>query len=174
MENNSLLTNRCVMDEKTLRRTYGRIFRKNLLLFYLGAGLMAAFGILLVVLLGRLSPFPVFLLLAAAAYLLLTVRQPRKQAKRQIRSYEADGSGSSPEVTVWFDAEALSAQREGMAEQTDIPYGSIRSIFDMGDRIILWTDAKQYIVLDTARFEHGTEDDFWRLMRENCARALQD
>lgn len=172
MKNDKLLTNHCVMDEKLLRRIYGRIFRKNLRLFYLGAGLMAAFGLLLIVLLGRLSPFPAFLLIAAAAYLFLGIRQPRKQAKRQIQSYEASGSGPSPEVTVWFDAEAFYARREGMEEQTDIPYDRMSAIFDMGDRIILWTNEKQYIVLDTARFENGTEDDFWKLMQEKCAWAM--
>ena len=105
MENDNLLANYCVMDEKLLRRIYGRIFRKNLMLFYLGAGLMAAFGLLMIVLLGRLSPFPAFLLIAAAVYLFLGIRQPKKQAKRQIQSYESSGSGPSPEVTVWFDAE---------------------------------------------------------------------
>ena len=172
MEQNKLLANRCVMDEKTLRRTYGRIFRKNLMLFYIGAGLMAAFGLLLAVLLGGLGPFPVFLLIAAALYLFMGLRQPKKQAKRQIQRYEASGSSTSPEVTVWFDEEEFSAQREGMSEQTDIPYGGMNAIYDLGDRIILWTNAKQYVVLDPARFENGSAADFWQLMRENCAWAL--
>ena len=38
MNESSVLCNRCVMDEATLRRTYRRIFRRNLLLFYLGSG----------------------------------------------------------------------------------------------------------------------------------------
>ena len=80
MEQNKLLANRCLMDEKTLRRTYGRIFRKNLMLFYIGAGLMAAFGLLLV-LLGGLSPFPVFLLAAAVLYLTLTSISSAKWAQ---------------------------------------------------------------------------------------------
>lgn len=172
MKNNNLLTNHCVMDEKSLRRIYGRIFRKNLMLFYLGAGLMAAFGLLLVVLMGGLTPFSGFLLIAGAVYLFIGIRQPRKQAKRQIQSYEASGSGPNPEVTVWFDEEEFSAKREGMEEQTDIPYDDMSAIYDIGNRIILWTSGKQYIVLDTARFENGTEDDFWKLMRKKCAWAM--
>ena len=172
MKQNELLTNHCVMDEKTLRRVYGRIFRKNLMLFYLGAGLMAAFGLLMIVLTGGVSPFSAFLLIAAAVYLGLGIRQPQKQAKRQIRSYEDDGSGSSPEVTVWFDDETFSARREGMEEQTDIPYDSVSAIFDMGSRIILWTREKQYVVLDTTRFENGTEDEFWKRMQKVCPEAM--
>ena len=172
MEQNKLLANRCVMDEKTLQRIYGRIYHKNLLPFYLGSGVMALFGLLLIVLTGGLSPFPVFLLAAAVLYLFMGIRQPKKQAKRQIQRYEASGSGPSPEVTVWFDDEEFSAQREGMAEQTDIPYGRMSAIYDLGDRIILWTNEKQYVVLDTARFENGTEDEFWDLMREKCAWAM--
>lgn len=172
MDNFKLLSNRCVMDEKTLRRIYARIFRKNLLLFYIGSGLMAAFGLLLILLMGGLSPFPAFLLIAAALYLFLGIRQPRKQAKRQIQRYEASGSGPSPEVTVWFDEEEFSAQREGMEEQTDIPYGSMNAIYDLGDRIVLWTNQKQYIALDTGRFENGSEADFWQLMGENCGWAM--
>ena len=172
MEQNKRLANRCVMDEKTLQRVYGRIYHKNLLPFYLGAGVMAAFGVLLAVLTGGLSPFPVFLVAAAVVYLFMGLRQPRKQAKRQIQRYEAAGSGSSPEVTVWFDDELFCAQREGMAEQTDIPYPNVAAVYDLGDRIILWTNEKQYVVLDVARFENGSEDDFWALMREKCAWAL--
>ncbi len=172
MGTTQFLTNRCVMDEKTLRRTYGRIFRKNLLPFYLGAGLMAAFGVLLIVLLGEVGPFSGFLLVAAALYLFMGLRQPGKQAKRQIRSYEESGSGPSPEVTVLFDQDALCARREGMEAQTEIPYDSISAIFDLGDRIILWTREKQYVVLDTARFEHGTEEDFWQRMADQCAWAM--
>ena len=171
MEQNKLLANRCLMDEKTLRRTYGRIFRKNLMLFYVGAGLMAAFGLLLV-LLGGLSPFPVFLLAAAVLYLTMGLRQPKKQAKRQIQRYEASGSGSGPEVTVWFDEEEFSAQREGMEEQTDISYDDMNAVYDLGDRIILWTNQKQYIVLDPARFENGAEADFWQLAQEKFPWAL--
>ena len=172
MNESSVLSNRCVMDEATLRRTYRRIFRRNLLLFYLGAGLMAVFGLLLIALTGSLSPFPGFLLLAAALYLFLGLRQPGKQARRQIARYEESGSGPDPEVTVWFGEEALSARRAGMEEQTQISYDSMNAILPDKDRIILWTEAKQFVVLDTSRFENGTEADFWRLMKEKCSHAL--
>lgn len=168
----NVLTNRCVMDEATLRKTYARIYRRNLMLFYLGAGLMAAFSLLMIVLTGELSPFPGFLLIAAALYLFLGLRQPGKQAKRQIARYENSGSGSSPEVTVWFGPEALTGRREGLEETVEIPYAGMQSIMPLKDRIILWTEEKQFIVLDTARFENGTEADFWRLMQETCSHAL--
>lgn len=172
MNESSVLTNRCVMDEATLRRTYRRIFRRNLLLFYLGSGLMAVFGLLLILLTGGLSPFPGFLLIAAALYLFLGLRQPGKQARRQIARYEESGSAPNPEVTVWFREEELSAIRAGMGEQTRISYDSMNAILPDKDRIILWTEAKQFVVLDVSRFENGTEADFWRLMKEKCSHAL--
>lgn len=172
MDESSALSNRCIMDEPTLRRTYRRIFRRNLLLFYLGAGLMAFFGLLLIVLTGDLSPFSGFLLIAAALYLFLGLRQPGKQARRQIQRYEESGSGSSPEVAVWFDSEEISAHRAGMEELTHISYDRMNAIYPDKDHIVLWTEAKQFIVLDCACFEHGTEADFWRLMKEKCPHAL--
>ncbi len=56
MHESQLLSNRCVMDERTLRKTYARVFRRTLSLFYFGAGLIAAFSLLLIVLQGTLSP----------------------------------------------------------------------------------------------------------------------
>lgn len=168
----SLLTNRCVMDEATVRKTYARIYRPNLMLFYVGSGLMAAFSLLLILLQGGLAPFSGFLLLAAAGYLFLGLRQPGKQARRQIARYEESGSGSSPEVTVWFGRESLTGRREGMEETVEIPYEGMKSVMPVKGRIILWTEEKQFIVLDPARFEHGTEADFWRLMQEKCGYAL--
>lgn len=167
----NVLTNRCVMDQRTLRGVYARVFRRTLMLFYCGAGLMAAAAVLLI-LLGGLSPLPFVLLLGAAAYLFLGVRQPGKQAKRQLQRYKQSGSGPAPQVTVWFGEEELTGQREGMEELVHIPYGSLKSILPNGDRIILWTTEKQYLALDTARFEHGTEADFWRLMTEKCILAV--
>ena len=172
MEESFVLTNRCVMDERTLRRTYARIFRPTLMLFYLGAGLIAAFSLLLILLQGTLSPLPVFLLIAGAAYLFIGLRMPKKQAARQIQRYESSGSDTSPEVAVWFGEEELTGRREGMEELTHIAYSSMKSIFPDKDRIILWTTAKQYVVLDTARFENGSETDFWKLMMEKCPLAV--
>ena len=167
-----MLTNRCVMDERTLRKTYARLFRRQLLIFYIGAGLILAFSILLIVLQGRLSPMPAFLILAAVIYLSIGLRMPKKQAMQQIRRYEADGFDASPEVTVWFGEDELSGRREGAGDLTHIDYDSMKSILVNGDRIILWTEQKQFVVLDTARFENGTENDFWKLMNEKCPRAV--
>lgn len=172
MQESQPLSNRCVMDERTLRKTYSRIFRRTLSLFYFGAGLIAAFSLLLIVLQGTLSPLPAFLLVAAALYLFVGLRMPRKQARRQIQRYEAAGSGTSPEVAVWFGPEELTGRREGFEELTHIDYDSIRSVLPAGDRIVLWTAEKQYVVLDVARFENGSEADFWKLMIEKCPLAL--
>lgn len=172
MEETKLLANRCVMDERTLRRTYAQIFRRTLYLFCGGAGLIAAFSLLLIVLQGGLSPLPAFLLAAAGIYLWVGLRMPGKQAKRQIRRYEESGSGDSPEVTVWFDEDGLCGSREGTENVTEIDYDSLASILPDGSRIVLWTEAKQFVVLDTARFENGSEDDFWRLMNEKCPAAV--
>jgi len=75
-------------------------------------------------------------------------------------------------VSVWFEDEALSAIRAGMGEQTRIPYDSMNAILPDKDHVILWTEAKQFVVLDLSRFENGTEADFWRLMKEKCSHAL--
>ncbi len=172
MHESQLLSNRCVMDERTLRKTYARVFRRTLSLFYFGAGLIAAFSLLLIVLQGTLSPLPVFLLLAGALYLFVGLRMPKKQARRQIQRYEAAGSGASPEVAVWFGEDELTGRREGFEELTHIDYGSIRSVLPAGDRIVIWTEQKQYVVLDVARFENGSEADFWSLMNRKCPAAV--
>ena len=168
----AVLTNRCVMDERTLRKTYARLYRRQLLIFYVGAGLILAFAVLMTVLQGGLSPMPAFLILAAVIYLCVGLRMPKKQAMQQIRRYELDGFDTSPEVTVWFGEDELSGRREGAEDLTHIAYDSMKSILPEGDRIILWTEQKQYVVLDTARFENGTEDDFWKLMSEKCILAV--
>lgn len=171
MEASRILTNRCVMDEKTLRRTYARIVRRTLAIFCGGAGLMMAIALLLIVLFRTVTPLSMVLLLGSVVYLTAGLRMPRKQARRQIRRYEQTGP-SAPEVTVWFDEEELTGRREGSEELTHISYDSMKSILPDGNRIILWTEQKQYIVLDTARFENGTEADFWKLMIEKCLDAV--
>ena len=172
MEENKTLTNRCVMDARTLRRTYARVFRRTLYIFCFGAGLIAAFSILMMVLQGGPSPLPFVLLLGAAAYLFVGLRMPKKQAKQQIRRYEASGSGTAPEVAVWFGEEELTGRREGVEELTHIDYDSLKAILPDRDRIILWTAEKQFIVLDTARFENGSEAEFWSLMNRKCPAAV--
>jgi hypothetical protein len=166
MDESSVLTNRCVMDQATIRKTYARIYRRNLMLFYLGSGLMAAFSLLLILLQGTLSPLPGFLLLAAGVYLFIGLRQPGKQAKLQLLRYEQSGGSASPEVTVRFREEELTARREGLEDPTHISYNELQSILLDGSRIILWTEEKQFIVLDPARFENGSEAAFWKLMNE--------
>ena len=172
MDKSSVLTNRCVMDERTLRKTYARIFRRTLYMFYFGAVLIASFSLLLMVLQGGPTPLPFFLLLGGILYLFIGIRMPIKQARRQIQRYEASGSGTSPEVAVWFDQEELTGCRAGMEELVHIPYESMKSVLPTRERIILWTREKQFVVLDPARFENGTEADFWRLMQEKCPEAL--
>ena len=41
-----------------------------------------------------------------------------------------------------------------------------------GDLILLSSQAKLIYTLDPARFENGTETDFWRLMSEKCPNAV--
>ncbi len=166
-----VLVNRCVMDEKTLRKTYALVFRRNLMLFYLGSGLITAMALLMIGLQG-ISPMSVVLLIGGAAYLILGLRQPKKQAKLQILRYEQSGSGSSPEVTVWFDPEELTGRRSGSDTVTNISYDSIKAVLPGQNHIVLWTEEKQFIVLDCARFVNGNEDDFWLLMNQRCRHAL--
>ena len=171
MEASRILTNRCVMDEKTLRRTYARLFRRQLLIFYVGAGLILAFSLLLIALQGGLYPMSVFLGIAAVIYLFIGLRMPKKQARLQVRRYEETGL-TAPEVAVRFEDEALIGRREGSEELTHISYDDVKSLLPDGNRIILWTRQKQYIVLDTARFENGDEADFWKRMNEACPDAV--
>ena len=166
-----VLTNRCVMDERTLRKTYARLFRRQLLIFYVGAGLILAFSLLLIVMQGGLSPMSAFLGIAAVVYLCIGLRMPKKQARLQVRRYEETGL-TAPEVAVRFEDEALIGRREGTDTDVSIAYYDLKSVLPAGDRTILWTLAKQFVVLDTARFENGTEADFWSLMREKCLTAL--
>ena len=170
MMETDVLTNRCVMDEATLRRTYARINRRTLLLFYGGSGLMLAASLTLI-LLGGLSPLPLFLAFAGAAYLCIGLRMPKKAARRQRQRYEQSGSETAPEVLVRFDADSFTGVREG-AEPTEIDYHSLQAVYPNGSQIILWTENKQFIVLDRARFAGGSESDFWNRMKQACPAAL--
>ena len=57
-------------------------------------------------------------------------------------------------------SEPNTGRREGFEELTHIDYDSIRSILPAGDRIVICTEQKHYVVLDVARFENGSEADF--------------
>ena len=172
----SCLTNVCEYDEKHLgealrfqtRDTQSRknLFLAVLLLGLLGFSLYQWFA-------NKSSQYLLFALLSVAmggmlAYtnLLLPLRFAKKQAER-IR--EKNGGQC---FRFLFREEGVATVGPTGEEAALTAYSAFRKLAETPELLILVTESRQMILLDRARFENGTEEDFRALLRERCPSVL--
>ena len=165
------LTNRCRMDKTALQKAYTWTSRNTRRILLAGAVVMLLAAILLLYR-GGAGQLAVFLLILPVAYLILAFTLPARFTKLQLRRMEETFQADHVDTTVEFHPEEIVNKREGSDNTTQLRYTAIKTVAVFSGLILLWTQGKQFVLLDPARFENGTEADFWKLMNAKCPQAV--
>ena len=165
------LTNRCRMDEASLKKAYTWTSRNQRRILLACSAAMVLLAIYLLWWKG-LEHLTLILFAAPVAYLILAFTLPARFTKLQLRRMEETLQADRVDTTVEFHPEEIVNKREGSDNTTQLRYTAIKTVAAFSGLILLWTQGKQFVLLDPARFENGTEADFWRLMNEKCPNAV--
>ena len=166
-----VLTNHCQTDEASLKKAYTWTSRNTRRILLVGSAGMLLAAVLLISHSG-IDPIAVILLVAPVAYLILAFTLPARFTKLQLRRMEELFQADHADSTVEFHPEEIVNNRDGSDNSTQLRYTTVKTVAVLSGLILLWTRGKQFILLDPARFENGTEADFWKLMNEKCPAAV--
>ena len=175
-----VLCNRCVLDEQTLRAAMDAAMRANPGLRFAGilepVLALVALGLMIWSIAARAGAAAILLsafLLGMLIYFYLQqfVLYPKKAVKNQLLR-QATGDGSlAPENRLFFREENVANLRGEAEEPLHMPYEKIKRVFADGRLIVIQTRSKNNIPLDREGFSNGTEEDFWRILRQKAPRA---
>jgi hypothetical protein len=166
-----VLTNRCRWDETSLKKGFAWTSRKSTVQLLLLPVVFLVIAVYHLCAKG-LDLIPIILLAAGIAYPIVALRLPARFTKLQLRRMEENFQTDHLDTVTAFRDEELETWQEGKTSFSRIRYDSIETAAALSGLILLWTRSKQFVLLDPAGFEHGTEADFWRLMNEKCPRAV--
>ena len=106
---------------------------------------------------------------AAAITLQRYVLLPRHSARMQMRRrQEVFGAEPLEPLTIFTDAEILGKTGAVGDDVMHLQYSSLKRVRMSKGLILLITPARQFVILDRARFENGTEADLWKLLAKKC------
>ena len=170
------LTNTCEYDVAHLTEAVRAQFRESQRTKNLVLGILAV-GMLIFSLCGLLirgdDKYRFSVLLSAVMIVLLVYTNlalPGKAAKSQAARIREANGGSRFHFA--FREEGLVLVPPSGEESAPIPCGSFSKLMQTQNLILIFTEEKKMLLLDRARFQHGTEADFWKLMGEKCPAAL--
>ena len=166
-----VLTNRCRWDEASLKKGFAWSSRKSTRQLLLLSAVFLFIAVYRLCTRG-LDLIPVILLAAGIAYPIIALRLPARFTKLQLRRMEENFQTDHLDTVTAFRDGELETWQEGKAAFSRIRYDSLKTAAALSGLILLWTRSKQFVLLDPARFENGTEADFWRLMNEKCPKAV--
>ena len=171
------LLNRCVLNKKTYRKGMTRMLRPRICLLL----------ILTLVTLGLAFYYTIRFLpqkdltlniLAAIMYWLAAVLAASamnlapRAVKLQIRRLKETYQVSEYESLFTFLPKEILGQNSLSENRLHLSYDSVKKLLPCKGLILLCSRSKVVYTLDAARFENGTEADFWRLMSEKCPKAV--
>lgn len=171
-----VLTNTCEYSEEHLTEALQvqirELQKKRNILFYVAAGLLLAFSLYGWLFRGDKS-YLFYALICAASFGLLfwtNASLPRRTAKLQVaRIREKNGSLTFQSQ---FREEGVAMLSPTGAENSLVPYERFTKLRSTAHLLLLFTDARQMILLDPARFDGGTEQDLWHLLERKCPGVL--
>ena len=174
-----VLTNRCRFEAETFRTAYKRNFRKWFIPI-VGAGLLFVAGAVFEIVryheLFSYQPLlvlgPIIFLLGAAYFFWYAFTGVRRAVKRTVQRLMETRQVSSYERVYRFTEAEICCESDIAGPSGQIPYSVIRRLVPYQNLILVYTRAKQYLMLDRTRFENGAEADFWKLMNEKCPGAV--
>ena len=97
---------------------------------------------------------------------------PRRTANLVFRRIKEQYQVEEYERTNSFLPQEILSESSISSDSIHLPYGNVTRITEWRGYIILRTTAQMLYILDCARFENGTETDFWKLMKEKCPQAV--
>ena len=97
---------------------------------------------------------------------------PRRTANQVFRRVREQYQADEYERTNSFFPQEILSESSVSSDCIRLPYDNVVRITKWKGYIILHTTAQMLYMLDCARFENGTEADFWKLMNEKCPRAV--
>ena len=166
-----VLTNHCRMDRQALLRANTWMSRRTRLLGWIGAGCFVALAALRLFTSG-IDALVAVELAGAVAYPILGYTIPFRWTKLQLQRLQESRHSDHVDVTTVFSEEGIAHWRDGSGDPPTIYYDSVKTVAVLSGLILLWTKGRQFVLLDAARFENGTEADFWKLMNEKCPKAV--
>lgn len=173
MEEN--LKNTCHVDRRVMRKAYVQALRSSTLAMLVICLLMLGVWVFYLVVVPAEERKPVLTLLLPLLILfdgVLTLTAPARNAQIVMKRLQESRQVKEYESTLVFSPEELLASFDFSQDQLRLPYKEIRRVLVTKNLLLLKTKAKQFYLLDPARFENGAEADFWKLMSEKCPKAV--
>ena len=97
---------------------------------------------------------------------------PRRTANQVFRRVKEQYRADEYERTNSFLPQEIRSESSVSSDCIHLSYDKVVRITKWKGHIFLHTSAQMLYMLDCARFENGTEADFWRLMNEKCPDAV--
>lgn len=173
------LINRYRFDADTLRASYRQVMGPTRLLQLGIAALILAAAVRYTVLYGSLFSESVTLILMVLFLYLLAFFEAfraltavNRAVKNSLKRMEAAKGVTAYDVTLRFEDTEIVSESELSAEPQRQSYANIKKLRRGKTLIQLRTRSRLVYTLDPSRFENGTEEDFWRLMKEKCPQAV--
>ena len=145
--------------------------RKNLFL-YLAIGLLLAYSLYGWLGLGdgQYLIFCLLCLLMVGILAYLNLGLPRRTAKLQVLRIREKNGGLVFQSQ--FRPEGVAMLSPSGAENSLLPYSAFSKLVRTEHLLLLFTQDKQMILMDPARFDGGSEEDLFRLLEEKCPGVL--
>lgn len=177
-----ILTNRAMVDEAAVKKGLVRTLRPRLWLFWVDAALLTVLGVFILFRL-KIIPYGLNPLDSQAVHALLPfglaalcvwfgASMPERYTRLTMRRMTEQYQATSYEADYAFFADSFTFRTTVRPNGTQLAYSNVKKLELCDDLILLISTAKLIYTLDRARFENGTEADFWRLMNEKCPNAV--
>ena len=173
-----VLTNRFRLDESTLRSVVKERLRTTILLNWISAAGMLALAVYTgIVCLRTAHPGfglvfrPLFCLAVTGFLLYQAITVENRSARQVIAEIDRAVGSRDSDVILTFGPDCFFSENSLKPGPSRRAYQDIVSLKRGGSWIFLDSKIGAYD-LDPARFENGTEADFWKLMNEKCPKAV--
>ena len=172
-----VLKNRCLLNREIAAKSYVRLLLPRICILILTGLMVLGVAVRHTVLdLRQLyGPRLLFLVLEYGLGILaiyLGLSFPRRTANQVFRRVKEQYRADEYERTNSFFPQEILSESSVSSDCIHLPYDNVVRITKWKGYIILHTTAQMLYMLDSTRFENGTEDDFWRLMNEKCPDAV--
>lgn len=174
-----VLINRCHFDEAALRKLYKQILKPMVVLQLVAAAVMLGLALYYTLSYARyLSDNASILVMVILLYafsgfeLWRALRSVDQTVTRTLRRTEERYGVREYELTLRFGEREVLVENS-LSDKTDtLDYVDFGKLKRGEDLITFRTASRSVCTLDPARFENGTEADFWRLMNRKCPFAV--
>ena len=175
-----ILINRCRYEDRTFRSCSRRLLRPRLVLLWLLNAIVIGYPIYVLIryypVLPQLPPYlfvvQILMLLMGLFGIFRTLRLVDSGVKLQLRRVQEQYQVSFYDETAAFLDKEITTESSVRSDQYHLAYDSIWRIYRCRETIAVMSKARITTILDPARFENGTETDFWKLMTEKCPKAV--